>query len=103
MAYALKRERLITSDEVEIIKKVRVPKQDKIDPEIPISLSPASRVRKRELLERGLSDYYVRLCFESYREGVVSAARLAEMLLMEGDSELRSLANLYGEHLQYGS
>lgn len=102
LAYSLQRERLISSDTVEIIKSVRVPKEDKIDPEIPMTLSSQSRVRKRELLERGLSDYYVRLCFESYREGLVSAARLAEMLLMESDSELRSLANLYGERLQYG-
>lgn len=102
LAYALHRERLISADTVEIIKSVRVPRKEKVDPEIPITLTPQSRMRKRELLERGLSNYYVALCFESYREGFVSAARLAEMLLLESDSELRALANLYSEHIQYG-
>ena len=82
---------------------VRVPKQDKIDPEIPNTLAPQSKERKRKLLERGLSNYYVGLCFESYREGLISAARLGEMLLIDGDSELMILADLYGERLKYGS
>jgi Zn-dependent peptidase ImmA (M78 family) len=102
LAYALHRERLIDSETVEVIKSVRVPKREKVDPEIPTTLTAQSRMRKQELLERGLSNYYVALCFESYREGVVSAARLAEMLLMESDSELRALANIYGEYIQYG-
>jgi Zn-dependent peptidase ImmA (M78 family) len=103
LAYALQRERLIDSHTVDLIKSVRVPKRDKIDPEIPATLTPKSRRRKLELLERGLSNYYVNLCFENYREGLISAARLAEVLLLESDSELRAVATLYGEHLQYGS
>jgi Zn-dependent peptidase ImmA (M78 family)/transcriptional regulator with XRE-family HTH domain len=103
LAYALKRERLINSAIVDIIKGVRVPKRDKVDPEIPATLTPHSKQRKIHLLERGLSTYYVNLCFEGYRSGIASAARLAEMLLVETDAELRALASLYGEHLQYGS
>jgi hypothetical protein len=103
LAYALRRERLIDAYTMNVVKSVRVPKQDKIDPEIPNTLAPQSQKRKRELLERGLSDYYVGVCFESYREGMISAARLAEMLLMEGDSELTVLAGLYGERLKYGN
>ena len=103
LAYALKRERLINSAIVDIIKGVRVPKKDKVDPEIPATLTPQSKERKIHLLERGLSTYYVNLCFEGYRSGIASAARLAEMLLVETDAELRALASVYGEHLQYGS
>lgn len=103
LAYALKRARLINTATVELIKAVRVPKKDKVDPEIPSTLTPQSRERKISLLERGLSTYYVNLCFEGYRSGLASAARLAEMLLVETDAELRTLASLYGEHLQYGS
>lgn len=102
LAYALQRERLIDSDTVDVIKSVRVPREEKIDPEMPVTLGQQSRARKQELLERGLSNYYVALCFEGYREGLVSAARIAEMLLVESDSEFRILANLYGEHIQYG-
>ena len=103
LAYALYRERLISRRIVDIIKSERVPKQLKIDPEIPNTLSQRSRVRKRELLARGLSDYYVKLCFESYREGGISASRMAEMLLLESDSDLRSLAIMYGEQLEYAN
>jgi len=103
LAYALRRERLVTPHTMSIVKSVRVPKRDKIDPEIPDTLAPQSKKRKRELLERGLSNYYVGLCFESYREGMISAARLAEILLLDGDSELIALADLYGERLKYGN
>ena len=102
LAYALQREGLINPATVDVIKAVRVPKKDKVDPEIPSTLTEQSRERKTHLLELGLSTYYVNLCFEGYRSGIASAARLAEMLLVETDAELRSLARLYGEHLQYG-
>lgn len=103
LAYALSREKLITSNTVELIKSVRVPKRDKTDPEIPPTLSPKSQERKRQLLEAGLSNYYVNLCFQAYRDSLISASRLTEMLLLESNSALRALAALYGEHLQYGS
>jgi Zn-dependent peptidase ImmA (M78 family) len=102
LAYALKRERLINAATVDTIKAMRVPKKDKVDPEIPSTLTEQSRKRKIHLLERGLSTYYVSLCFDGYRSGIASAARLAEMLLVETDAELRALASLYGEHVQYG-
>lgn len=103
LAYALQRERLISRRMVDIIKNDRVPKHLKIDPEVPNTLSARARTRKRALLARGLSDYYVKLCFESYREGIVSASRMGEMLLVDSDSDLRSLALLYGEQLEYAS
>jgi len=103
LAYALSREKLITADMVEVIKSVRVPRRDKSDPEIPPSLAPKSQARKRQLLEAGLSNYYVSLCFNAYREGLVSASRLMEMLLLQDNSALNGLATLYGEHLQYAS
>jgi Zn-dependent peptidase ImmA (M78 family) len=102
LSIALSEAGLIDEVTAGIIKSVRVPKEMKEDPELPGTLSPRSRERKDVLLQRGLSDYYVRLCFEAYREGIVSAARVAEMLLLDGDVELRELAELYGETLRYG-
>jgi Zn-dependent peptidase ImmA (M78 family) len=101
LAYALAQAKLIDNETEENVKKVRVSKEAKIDPEIPASLSPNSRTRMEELLERGLSRDYVNLCFAGYREGVVSAARLGEMLLVTTDYELRELAMLFGESLHY--
>ncbi len=101
LAYALAQAKLIDSETEETVKKVRVLKEAKIDPEIPASLSPNSRARMEELLERGLSRDYVNLCFEGYRAGIISAARLGEMLLVTTDYDLRELAKLFGEALRY--
>ena len=73
---------------------MRVPRELKEDPELPSDLSPRSHERKEALLQRGLSDYYVHLCFEAYRESIVSAVRLSEILLLESDVELREFAEL---------
>lgn len=102
LAIALSESGLIDNATMQVIRDVRVPREMKEDPELPESLSPRPRERKEGLLQRGLSNYYVNLCFEAYREGMVSAARVAEMLLLDGDAELRELAELYGETLQYG-
>jgi Zn-dependent peptidase ImmA (M78 family) len=102
LAIALSEAGFIDNATMRIIRGVRVPKDMKEDPELPATLSPRSYERKEALLQRGLSDYYVRLCFEAYRAELVSAARLAEMLLLDGDTELRDLADLYGEALRYG-
>lgn len=101
LAYALKDAGLIDDMTVANIKRVRVPKNLKEDPELPSNLSSTSKIRKEELLGRGLSSYYVGLCFEGYRENIITGARLAEMLLVDTDFELRELAALYNEALVY--
>jgi Zn-dependent peptidase ImmA (M78 family) len=102
LSIALSEAGLIDEVTAGIIKGVQVPKEIKEDPELPKILTSRPRARKEALLQRGLSDYYVKLCFEAYREGIVSAARVAEMLLLDGNSDLRELAQLYGETLRYG-
>lgn len=102
LAIALSEAGFIDNATMRVIRGVRVPIDMKEDPELPATLSPRSRERKEALLQRGLSDYYVRLCFEAYREGIVSAARLMEIFRLESSAELRELAELYGEFLRYG-
>lgn len=102
LSIALIQARLIDAKTQKIIKAVRVPRKNKVDPELPLTLAPRSHERKEGMLKRGLSDYYVRLCSDAYREGVVSVERLAELLLLQGESELRELAELYGVMLFYG-
>ena len=63
-----------------------------------MSLNQAQRERKRQLLELGLSDSYVGLCFDALRASVISVGRLAEALLCS-QAELAGLANLYGRTL----
>lgn len=96
LAYALKNSELIDVSTEKLIKSVRVTKHLKSDPELSDNLSPKSKLRKKFLLERGLSTYYVNLCFEAYRANIITAPRMAEMLLVEQD-ELFEIADLYGE------
>ena len=101
LAYGLKDAGLISDHMMETIKSVKVPAEQKADPELPGSLSGKSRDRKRTLLSIGLSDFYVGLSFDAYEQSKISAGRLAEMLLIN-EQALPSLAALYGRTLSYG-
>lgn len=98
LAIALREAKLVDEATYGRISRLRVPRNAKIDPELPESLTPTQRSRKEQLLERGLSDYYVALCFEAHRSGVISQGRLSEALLC-GQAELTELASLYGRTL----
>jgi Zn-dependent peptidase ImmA (M78 family)/transcriptional regulator with XRE-family HTH domain len=102
LAIALASEKLIGDEQRDVIARARVPAAAKVDPELPAHMPSRSRDRKRAMLERGLSDAYVRLCFEAYHRGVITAARLAETLLAS-ESELLELAAMYSEPLHYVS
>lgn len=101
LAYALKAVGLLSPQNEEEIKSVRIPMSSKIDPELSGDLSSASRARKQELIARGLSGFYVGLCFDAYSGGIISAGRLAEMLLLS-EPELAPIAALYGRKLDHG-
>lgn len=100
LAYALKNADLISISTVAEIKSVRVPSTMKIDPELPESLSVGSKGRRKELLRKGLSLFYVDLCFEAYERQIIPSGRLAEMLLIS-ERELSEMANIYGKRLSY--
>nr|CBA28286.1 hypothetical protein Csp_A06510 [Curvibacter putative symbiont of Hydra magnipapillata] len=98
LAIALKEAKLIDQANYDRIRRLRVPREAKRDPELPDSLNATQRQRKAHLLELGLSDFYVGLCFEGFSAGVISIGRLAEALLCS-HGELADLANLYGRTL----
>ncbi len=101
LGYALVEAGLISSDQRRSFGNVKVSSAQKADPELPSTLSERQRARKRELLEHGLSDYYVNLCFEAYNKGLVTRGRLVELLLID-ESFLSEIASLYGRSLRYG-
>jgi Zn-dependent peptidase ImmA (M78 family) len=80
---------------------LKIPWSAKIDPELPLTLSESARRRKTELLRRGLSSYYVVLCFESYNRHLISAGRLAEMILAD-EADLKEIGTLYGWSPKHG-
>ena len=96
LAIALKNAKLIDNHTERVIKSVRVNSLSKRDPELPENMPNISKNRKKQLLERGLSTSYVNLCFDSYRNNIITAPRMAEMLLVE-QNELYEIADLYGE------
>jgi len=102
LAVGLKEAGLIDDTTFSVIRNAKVPPEAKEDPELPGSLSPRGRDRKKTLLARGLSDYYVGLCFDAYDQHQLTAGRLTEMMLLSGPNELNELAVLYGRNLQYG-
>ena len=101
LSISLKVAELINEDTAKQIRSVRVPAQEKIDPEEPDSLTEKQRSRRLQLMEWGLSDYYVGLCFEAYHRGIISAGKLSESLLAD-HFEAREIAILFGRSIQHG-
>lgn len=101
LAYALKNANLISEFVEAQIKSVRVPLEMKIDPELAGTLALGSRQRREQSLKRGLSTFYVGLCFDAYDQSFISAGRLAEMLLVS-ERELGEIAGTYGRTLRHG-
>jgi len=98
LAYALKGARLIDDMTVSMLEKVAIPRDIKRDAELPDSLSLLQRQRLEFVLELGLSHSYVRRCLSAYRRGLISLARMAEMLLLD-ETEMPEILGLFGEDL----
>lgn len=94
LVIALERDGRLATDEVKRLQALKA-RHDKEDPELPASLSVKGRQRKTALLERGVSTYYAELCLEAQARSLISAARAAEMLLVD-EAELREIATLFG-------
>lgn len=102
LAIALSNYNLIDQKNFQIIQSAKVPKESKIDPELPAGLIGKSRTRKEKLLKQGLSSYYVNICLNAYYQNIITAARMAEMLFIEGN-KLNGILELFGEKIDYGS
>lgn len=102
LSIALREANVIDDDTAKAIRSVRAPSPEKIDPEAPETLTDRQRARRLALLERGLSDYYVGLCFEAHQQNRISAGRLSEALLAD-HVELREISTLYGRSIQNGA
>lgn len=99
LGIALKESQLIDDATSQRFRQLRVPRDAKLDPELPESLNHTQRKRKEKLLEVGLSDFYVGLCFEGFNMGAISVGRLAEALLCS-HGELSELSSIYGRTLR---
>jgi Zn-dependent peptidase ImmA (M78 family) len=93
LATALKENGIIDDETYRDLTRVKVQTTLKTDPELD-GLTAKSRERKKMLLERGLSAFYVSLCFDALTEGAITNARAAEMLLID-EEELSGLAEMF--------
>ena len=102
LAIGLYNARLISDSEKNAYAAIKIPQHEKKDSELPDNLSPKGKERKINLLQKGLSDSYVTLCFAAYREGLISLGRLSEMLLCNSHSDLLEICGIYNQRLDYG-
>jgi len=93
LAIGLKESRKIDDAKYKELIQARVTQDFKIDPELE-GLAAKSLERKTILLKRGLSFFYVSLCFDAMSEGFITNAKAAEMLMV-GENELSELAELF--------
>ncbi len=100
LSYALLEANHVDEATAKLIRSVIVPRIDKVDPEAPIHLTPLQLQRRRSMLERGFSDYYVGLCFDAHQQGLISAGRLTEALLSDHE-DMREISVLYGRSIQH--
>lgn len=91
---AFVRDKLLSKEDTERFKHLRLPRGAKTDPELPESLTAKQRARKSSLIQQGLSSTYVDLCVEAFQRGLVTRARLGEMLLVV-EADLDELLDLF--------
>lgn len=99
LAIAMKEAGIIDEEKFSLLRGLKIPTADKLDPELR-NLSPKYLEAKKNLLQKGLSSHYVRNAFECYNRDIISAGRLAEMLL-SSESELLQLLGLFNLQLSY--
>lgn len=102
LSIALREAGLVEEDTVRQIRSVKVPFTEKIDPEAPGNLTAKQKHQRITFLERGLSDYYVGLCFEAHHRGLISAGHLSEALLAD-HADMREISVLYGRSVRDGA
>jgi Zn-dependent peptidase ImmA (M78 family) len=98
LGIALKESNLIDDATSQRFRRLRIPHEAKVDPELPENLNATQHERKSKLLGLGLSNFYVGLSFDAFSTGAISVGRLAEALLCS-QGELAELASIYGRTL----
>lgn len=96
---ALKERGLINDVYYQTFKHIPIPAEYKIDPEFK-NLSGKSLERKKYLIEKGISQTYINKCRLAYEKNLISASKMAELLLMDV-YELFEINNLFQLGIRY--
>ncbi|MDK9721979.1 MAG: XRE family transcriptional regulator [Rhodospirillales bacterium] len=98
---ALKRDNILDEDTLNNLRQSGIRLPDKHEPEVRGGLNKKQRDRQLVLLGMGLHSQYVNMGFEAHARGLISQAKLADILLTE-PSELTELSALFGVSLKHG-
>lgn len=93
LALTLKENRIISEAVYVDLKQTKARTALKTDPELD-GLTGKSREHKEALMKRGLSGFYVSLCFDALAEEAITNARAAEMLMVDEEA-LSELAEMF--------
>ncbi len=97
LAIALQQMKVLEFEDLNRFMKLKIPKEKKQDSELH-NLSPRIYDAKRKCFELGLSSFYIMNCHQAYSKGIISASKMAEMLLTN-NTELPSLLKLFNLQL----
>ncbi|MDR0301458.1 MAG: XRE family transcriptional regulator [Treponema sp.] len=96
---ALKERNFINDVYYQTFKHISIPSEYKIDPELK-GLSGKTLERKKYLLEKGISQTYINKCKAAYEKDIISASKMAEMLLID-INELYEINALFQLGIRY--
>lgn len=97
---ALRRDNLIDEATRNDLRRRQLRLPARQEPELRGDLSNRDRERKQRLLSTGLHSSYVHQGLEAHRRGLISLAKLADMLLVE-PNDVSDLAELFGTQLRH--
>lgn len=98
---ALRRDRVLDNETLNTLRGAGLRLPEKQEPELMGVHTPRQKERLETLLETGLHAQYVHQAFEAHYRGLISLAKLADMLLVE-PAEVGELAGLFGMRVGHG-
>lgn len=98
---ALKRDKILDEQTISAVRDARPRPPTKQEPELMGDYVARQLERKLALLSNGLHTVYVQQVFDAHRQGHISVAKVADMLLVD-PGEIGEIATLFGTTLQNG-
>lgn len=98
---ALRRDKILDDKTITAIRDTRPRPPTKQEPELMGNYTARQLQRKAMLISSGLHANYVQQVFDSHRNGHISLAKAADMLLV-APSEVGEIAALFGTSLKHG-
>lgn len=84
--YSMRKSGFFKKSQVDTYENIRIPKNDNKDFELAHSSSEKiQRMKKKYIIELGLSFYYIMKCYNAYENDLISFSKLAELFLTDSN------------------